>query len=804
MRRIAAVTTNQWVSEAIKVAGNGLASHLRSSSTAPDGQTHPVGGSEIADLIRHRSSELVASLDGPDAEIAVVIARTFEDLTRALVQEPMGSVDLLIVDDSENVGALVPGHFVDARIKTMKASLPPQLRWTNGSQGALRLVTRADIDEARGGAPEHDVLELPSDPVVLATHVMLTLADAIQFGHRTSEGDRPAPLKLAQGIAALMDERHPHAWDLRYYTGSVVSGLIHDLEAVVESRGGAAYRGANEHALAVGALARWQLDRVASVIVVTSGMLDEFKGALANLVAARAPVLIICAEGHPSTWRGFQSTISSEEDMRDVLMARRIRHLYMQDAASLDRDLALIAEMLDSARGPVVLLTHQEVLESPSQDDGEPAQSMLRPPPATVDPEAEQGRIDITDLAATFNDPERDRLLIVCGQLEPRTRDLVHRLAQASGAATADSLLHPGAVTPHDTGAAGHAYLGPLGLYGYSGAVHSYLHADGRPRPRSSTTLVFVGSPIGEVDTPFSEGALRRRFHLAQIVEDELDIAPFTDISVVADCADALAAVLDSLDVPQEIIEARRENAAQALSATPALTQLIDTFPMTADRFTHLLGATVTELIAETGFQYTGVYDVGRGGISALRNIPRTSPGFSGWFGRAAMGDAKAAIPAIAMSEDRNVLAFIGDGADRIGPDIAPTLIEHVRHTGRPPGGSITVFVLNNGSHSVITSYREARIGQPGGRQMVVENVAAPEHDLTVGPLLVRRRPMLHYDPAIVKEALDARGAITIIDVTLRHSDFGDGMSLLDALSWQYGKLTDLALTIASQRGASA
>lgn len=805
MRRIAAITKNEQFSEAIKLAGSSLATHPRTTNPAPSGATQQNDDVErAAELTRRRTSDLLSKLDGPDAEIAVITAPTLEALSTRLATEPPGGVDLLVVDDSGHTGELETGHTLDSRIRTLKAKVPQQMTWTNGPQGVLRLVAPQHLSAARSGALEHDVIERPTDPLVLTTQVKLTLADALQFGHRTPDSERPATLKLATAIAALMDRRHPNGWDLRYYTGSVVSSLINDLESIVESRGRTAYRGSNEHALAVGALARWQLDRIPSVIVITSGMLDELKGALANLVAARAPVLIVCAEGRASTWRGFQSTISSEEDMRDVLAARKIRHLYLQDASSLEQDLAHAAGLHDPSRGPYVLLATQEVLEAPSRDDDPSMQ--FGPCPSSASIEAATGRdpVDATELSATFNDPQRDRILIVCGQLEPRARDLVHRIAHASGATIADSLLHPGAVTPHDKGASDHTYLGPLGLYGYSGAVHSYLHRNGRPRPKTSTTLVFVGSPIGEVDTPFSEGALKRKFHIAQLVEDELDVAPFADISLVGDCTDALAAVLSGLDVPRCVIDARQTNAFQALAAPPALTQLIDTVPMTADRFTHLLGATLRQRIDDAGFQYTGVYDVGRGGISALRNIPRTGPGFSGWFGRAAMGDAKAAIPSIALSEDRNVLAFIGDGADRIGPDIVPAFAEHLRHTGRPPGGSITVFVLNNGSHSVIASYREARIGQPGGRQMVVENFASPEHDHSVGPLRIRRRTMLHYDPAIVEEAIGARGVITFIDVTLRHSDFGDGMSLLDALSWQYGELNDLALNIASQRGAHA
>src|SRR5690606_40824617 len=102
----------------------------------------------------------------------------------------------------------------------------------------------------------------------------------------------------------------------------------------------------------------------------------------------------------------------------------------------------------------------------------------------------------------------------------------------------------------------------------------------------------------------------------------------------------------------------------------------LDTLPMSASYFTMHMGKLVHRLIQEENYRYTGVYDVGRGGLSALRNIPRTDPGFSGWYGRALMGDALSALPYIARTSRHNVLAFIGDGARALVPDIHHRLAE--------------------------------------------------------------------------------------------------------------------------------
>ncbi|MGA0525432.1 hypothetical protein ACO2WH_26685, partial [Escherichia coli] len=79
--------------------------------------------------------------------------------------------------------------------------------------------------------------------------------------------------------------------------------------------------------LAVAALAGWQLFERAFVIAVTSGMLDEFRGTLSNLKRAEAPGLIVCADSPDSTWFAFQGTMDADNDSRQVIAARGLRHV---------------------------------------------------------------------------------------------------------------------------------------------------------------------------------------------------------------------------------------------------------------------------------------------------------------------------------------------------------------------------------------------------------------------------------------------------------------------------------------------
>jgi 3-acetyloctanal synthase len=65
------------------------------------------------------------------------------------------------------------------------------------------------------------------------------------------------------------------------------------------------------------------------------------------------------------------------------------------------------------------------------------------------------------------------------------------------------------------------------------------------------------------------------------------------------------------------------------------------------------------------------------------------------------MGDGLMSIPAIALSSDRNVLAFVGDGAAALVPDIVPPFIQKVYLEQYPFHKNVSIFRLCNGGHSL-------------------------------------------------------------------------------------------------------
>ncbi|TXS42305.1 hypothetical protein EAO77_35540, partial [Streptomyces sp. t39] len=150
--------------------------------------------------------------------------------------------------------------------------------------------------------------QLPDRDWVLASDVVVAFTDWVQLDYASSalRGSSAAGPCVEEGGQFPAEQRRAGArWGLHYYTGSVVSGLIGDLEEHAARAGNPVLRGPSEHSLACGALARWQLDGAPFLIVVTSGMIDEFRGTLANLRESRARGFIVCADSSPGAWFPF-------------------------------------------------------------------------------------------------------------------------------------------------------------------------------------------------------------------------------------------------------------------------------------------------------------------------------------------------------------------------------------------------------------------------------------------------------------------------------------------------------------------
>ncbi|MBK3570866.1 hypothetical protein [Streptomyces sp. MBT62] len=762
---------------------------------AGDGPGHRTGADWpdlYQDTARRAHRFLARTLEGD--ETTVVTAGTLPEAATALRAAAGGATTatlaLLLVDAQAAGLSTDPlADTMDAALADLFAALPDEIS-ADLSAYTVHVYDELDRSPARLGR-SYALKQLPEESWLLAADVICALADQTQFRHigqviRAESAPRRA---LAQWLHSFLTARAGDTWGLHYYTGSIVTGLIGELERTAEQSGNPVLRGPSEHALACGAMARWQLDEAPFLIVVTNGMVDEFKGTLANLRDTEARGFIVCADPDPGGWFPFQGTVHQGEDSRAVFRARGLPTFHLDDPARLAEDLAGAQKAYDAGEGPVVLLTGAAVLDTP-------ATAAEFTPPAAPRARAQVTESALEPVLRLVNE-EPARLLWQCGRLDPEERALTHALARAAGIALADSLTRPGTVSRHHDGAHVPEYLGTLGMMGCSARVHAFLHHEERLRARTEQALFMLKSRITELSTPFTPRALERQLRIVQITHTPEHIAPFTDHPVVADARGFLRALRDGLAVDPEVLAARRAAIEATHDSASDVLHRLPLRPMSPNYFFHQLGELLTDLITRHHYTYTGLYDVGRGGISAVRNLPRTGPGFSGWYGRALMGDALQAVPAVALTRDDNVLAFVGDGASALVPDIVPTLVQQAVQYGRRPRGNVSVFRLIDGGHSVIRTYRETRTAVASDRQTQVLHLLQPEGTHDYGPLTVSHRHLTGVPHDELRERLLRRGTVDLYSVELAHNNEGDGMSPAGALGWQRDELAELAFTVA-------
>lgn len=166
-------------------------------------------------------------------------------------------------------------------------------------------------------------------------------------------------VSLATEVTRFMRSRWQERWDFHSYTGSMVAGLIQSMQDNVAGSGIRCLGGCNEHSLAVSAMAGWQLFGRAYVITVTSGMIDEFRGTLANLKRLGAPGLIICADSPDSVWYAFQGTQDVDNDGRRVIEARGLRQVFIRKVEEIGARLEEAFAMLAERAEPVFILATQ-------------------------------------------------------------------------------------------------------------------------------------------------------------------------------------------------------------------------------------------------------------------------------------------------------------------------------------------------------------------------------------------------------------------------------------------------------------
>ncbi|NKQ55012.1 hypothetical protein HFP15_19195 [Amycolatopsis sp. K13G38] len=621
--------------------------------------------------------------------------------------------------------------------------------------------------------------KLPDEDWVLGIEAVRTFTDLVQTRVANKHAVIPEtdpPASLATALTDFLTEQAGTKWGFHFFTGSIVSKMIQDCSTIAHRAGNPVLRGPSEHSLACGALARWQLQEAPFLMVVTSGMVDELRGTLANLRDSQAKGFIVFGETEPGGWQPFQGTVHHEEDARAVFAARGIPCFYLTDPSRLGQDLAAALRTYHLRKGPVALLASPTVLRC-----ADPVEI----PQVTVPKQRSRVSEDTVDAVAHLLNHDPGVLVWQCGHLTAEERSLVYELAHEAGVALVDSLGRPGTVARYHDGQVVDEYLGTLSLYGHSPAVWRLLHPGGRGLGYDEHAIFFMKSRVPDLATPFSEKAFYSRLRVVQVTDTSRHVAPFADIPVVEDLHSFLTRLRPRVEPEQWIVHKRRDAIAVARNAPGDPLATVPSTPMTHEYFFTQLNAVLNDLITQHAYTYTGFYDVGRGGISAVRNLVRTGEGMSGWYGRALMGDALLAIPAVALSSPANILGFIGDGALHLVPSILPSLAQQLRHEGGRIEGNVSIFYLLNGGFSIIRSYRELQHAATADAQMSLMTPVEGDWQAEWGKTTIRHQRLPDVDPDDMATKLLTPATVNLFSVYLAHENEGDTIMPLSRKNWR-------------------
>jgi len=641
---------------------------------------------------------------------------------------------------------------------------------------------------------------LHDEPWVIQADLVSQFMNYFQFTfthkmarRRLGKGDGRIP--LGAEVVNFLKTRCDKNWIVGCYTGSVVSSLIKQVEEDAAEIGAHCLRGPNEHSLACGAFVNWKFYKTSHLIVLTSAMLDELKGTLANLQQIGAKGFIICADTKPNKWFGFQATIGTHSDVRDTLVARNIPYVYMESRDTMREDLEQAFAYYDNTDGPVVIIATQEVLETRE----------VLPEPVRFDDmptAAASVQLDesMLDKAIDLVNSQEKHILWQCGALDAEEAVMVDRIAHKAGIALCDALSAPGHISRFSNGQRVENYLGILGQYGTNQEVFEYLYTDGKLSDKNTQSLFSLKCKIGQIDSPFSDGAHEQKLHIVQVNKNPKHLASFADIPLAMTVKAFLTALEARLDVNAEVLAMRRAKIARHNRVKVDVLSQIPSFPMTPNYFYFQLNQILERKIQTEEYQYIGMYDVGHCGTLGTRNLSRTTPSYSGWYGRALMGDVLQATGMLAFTAHTNVLAFIGDGAKNITPDILPSLLENIQNSGNSINHNVTIFFFYNSALSIINSYQERIMFKPGGRQMEVCNHPdfsdMSEWSRSVNGVEINKIVLPEFDEQRISAILDKKPSVNFVHVPLTNNN--DGISIMDVELWQYGEMPEADTAVVS------
>lgn len=596
---------------------------------------------------------------------------------------------------------------------------------------------------------------------------------------KSSEGEN----FLGGQLVKFMETIHGSNWLVSFLTGSVVSSLIKQVVKGAEAIGAYSLVGPSEHSMVCGAFINWKLYQRSYLLIITSAMIDEFKGTLANLQQIGAKGFIVCADTKPNKWFGFQGTINTDGDIRKVLEAKNIPYIYMQAKDDKESDLEAAFRLYYETDGPVVIIATQDVLES--RDSLQTTLEVNKP--AQTAPELKNNFNSLAPILEIINSMPV-HIIWQCGALTEEETEIAINITRKAGIAICEALSSPGNISRYFRGKRVENHLGVLGQYGTSQEIFDFLHTNGKLNTKDEQYLFVIKGKFGQIDSPFSDGTHERKLNIVHINKRQEHLAPFADISLCMPAADFLSEIEKHINVEPEILTQRLNKIRQFITPKVDALSLVPSLPMTPNYFFHELNKTIEGLIDCENYEYIGMYDVGHCGTLATRNVSRTGPSYSGWYGRGLMGDALQATGFLAFSAHTNVVSFVGDGAKNITADILPGLLENIKKSQHAVEKNVTIFFFMNNMFSLINSYQERIMFKPGGRQMTLTNVQSftktEEWEKEFCGVTIKQSVLRQYDAQVMKQILTRKSSINFVYIPLVSNN--DGISIADIDNWQY------------------
>src|ERR1700722_6189944 len=788
----------------VVVADGGLTGQAASRALADLAGPRPVraavqpasapAGEAYLEVIRRGRRFLDAAVpaDAFTLLIADCLAAVPELVSRAAT-EHRTVLTLLVLDHEDYRPAAAPPEHLNEELAKLALALGDSVAF---EPGPSTVQCYRDPEIGWRHCAEHFTARWqPADDWVVAADIACAFVDSVQLHGNARLLRATKPSTMADAIADFLIAQAGADWGLHYFTGTGIAKFVDDLEQRAFRNGNPLVRGPSEHSLACSALARWTLDGAPFVIVATTGMHGEFRGTIANHVALRSKGFIICCESRPDQWRPFQGTIHSTADSRPALAAGQLPMVYIGRSSEIASGLAEAFAAYHSGGGPVLLIATREAL-SANVPLGE-----LPPGQQSPDqlPRAEAVRSAEVDRLAALLNTARHRLLCQVGPLGAGALDLLYSLASKAGIGLVDSAAQPGTVTYRRHGQPVAEYLGLLNKFGTSARVYRYLHSEGELRPAAEQALLFTGTPIPEIDTPFGDTVLGKLAPI-QIVEREIDRAPFAGLSIVGDLEAVLRALHERLDIDPQVLAYRQAAIAAARDSDGDVIGLLPVLPMTLNYFFRQLRAVFDDLIDQQNYRYTGIYEASRAALHGINALPTTDRGISCWFGSALMGDGLMALPGVLTRRDTNVVAFVGDGCAAMTPDIVPSLVQQLAIDRSAFPHNLSIFRFVNGNLSLIRTARES--GQPSAvsAQTAVPSFTPEDYQHQYGSLTVRHRRVVRFGDVPFAEQLVERGTINLYSIVVGHNNEGEGLSPLASLGWQGDELAGRALPRAGVR----